>query len=156
LIPNKVYSLTLHNGSNGDKKVFKINITGQAIDSMASNLPMHVPNTIVNPASKITVIAGETAKFIIDIRTTNRNKRRNEWFTNVMESIKLTFTGESCDYLITTGDQKGKYEVSITPTLAEVNSVHIYIKNTLYTGYYPKLDVKPSAITQILYLKGTG
>ena len=43
-----------------------------------------------------------TSKFLIG--TTNKNKRRNEWFTNIMDYIKLTFSGEAVDYLINYGD----------------------------------------------------
>jgi len=42
LIPNKVYTLTLIQQGSGEKINFNMLISGEALDSMASNLPMEV------------------------------------------------------------------------------------------------------------------
>jgi len=58
LISNKQYSLKVLEVSTSTTLTFTFTLTGAAIDSMASNLPMSVQNTVLNPASTINVVAG--------------------------------------------------------------------------------------------------
>jgi hypothetical protein len=73
---------------------------GTEMDPMASNLPMSVDNSLIVEQSDITVVAGQTVAINLDIRTTNKDLRRNQWFTDLQNSVVCTFSGENVTYSV--------------------------------------------------------
>lgn len=54
-----------------------MNISGEAHDEDASNLPLDVKNTVIAPTGALSVRAGEKISFDMELRTTNANLRVN-------------------------------------------------------------------------------
>ena len=78
--------------------------------------------TNFNP-TKITIQAGNEGKTTMEIRTKD-NIRKNYWYPNISEKIKVEFNADkdSCSYTVDKGDLPGQYTIKVTCTKTNDNN----------------------------------
>jgi hypothetical protein len=116
LVSQSGYSLQLSSGNNS--VTYKINLVGGTSDADASNGQIDVNKTFFNPTT-LTTTAGNIATFMIEIRTTD-GKRKNYWYDNPNDQIKLSFTQEGNWYTseVALGEKPGQYSIKVSSTKA--------------------------------------
>ena len=156
LVPNLAYMMNLKNLDAQSEKEFNINITGLNGDNSTKNLPVDPANTLIVPTTTLQTVAGESTRFIIELRTTLANYRRNEWFVNPMSSLQLKFkyNQSTIQYAIVQGDITDRYYVTIaaneTHSINDPNQITVVIEHTAFVGYQPKWIVTPAKIASII------
>lgn len=88
------------------------------------------------------------------MRTSNPKLRRNQWYENPSEKIKIKFNmddGESfLTYNVVKGDKKGRYVVTVKSTKAysgnDPNYLAVVIEGETVKSYLPKLIVYPGSV----------
>ena len=106
------YSLTIQQKEVIENSfTYKIKIVGGAEGSSEA---ADYTKTIFNP-TKIQVVAGEEGSTTMEIRTA-KEIRKNYWFPNPSEKIKVTFDEDSdyCSYKVEKGDLPGRYVIKVT------------------------------------------
>ena len=153
LVANEGYGLYLVEKSNiGNKIKYQFNITGFSSNE-TKNLPYSVENTIVLPKD-LKSKAGENVSLTIELRTTNPNFRRNQWFDDPMSSIKLQFKYEEySNYNIKiVPDVTDRYLVTLisnkTYYLEDPNEISFIIEGVKFTQV-SKWTVNPSDLSSI-------
>ena len=78
--------------------------------------------TNFNPTT-ITIQAGDEGKTIMEIRTKD-NIRKNYWFSDISEKIKVEFNKDkdSCSYKVEKGDLPGQYSIKVICTKSNDNN----------------------------------
>jgi len=120
---------------------------GEAMDPLASNLDLSVANTVCLSGAELNVVAGNSVSLVFETRTVDARLRTNHWFSDVSASIKATFASESVSYSVARGDVKGRYVITLTPTLAGKNQITLTINGIKFTGSTPLLNVQPASIS---------
>ena len=88
-------------------------------------------DTIYLNPTKLTLVAGEQGKIYLELRT-NDNVRKNYWYVNPDDNIKLSFSKDSdtCKYSFTKSTLPGQYYVYVTCTKKQdVNLVTFTVEN---------------------------
>ena len=110
--------------------------------------------TNFNPTT-ITIKAGDEGKTIMEIRT-SENVRKNYWFSDISEKIKVEFKEDqdSCKYTIDKGDLPGQYAIKVSCTktndnngftvTVDSNKINQTIKLVVISGpaYYLEVEEK--------------
>jgi len=119
------------------------------MDAEASNLPYDPQNTKFGPSNVITTSAGKSVTIDIELRTTNKNLRANMWFSDIANKFKATFSGEQLTANFAKGSLPGRYQMTVTPKLANVNVVEFTIEGILVFSSNVQLVVQPADINLI-------
>ena len=108
LVNGDGYSLILSDESSKIKYPLKIN---DGYDKGSSD---DTSSAYLSPTS-LTLVAGEEGKIYLELRTKD-NVRKNLWYTNPDDNIKLSFSKDSdtCKYSFTRSDLPGQYYVYVT------------------------------------------
>ena len=119
---------------NGDHYKLMVEEVGKEKNRLSYNLTIkggypngsseepYISNTVFIP-DKIVVQAGEEGKTIMEIRTGN-DERKNYWYPNPAEKIKVEFAEDkdTCSYTVETADEPGRYAIKIVCTKANDNN----------------------------------
>lgn len=148
LVTNKMYVVNLAMKGSTTLK-FNMFVQGKEMANDASNLPVSVSNTVVVPTNDLTVVAGESFKVDIELRTTNAQLRANTWVP--LSMIVCEFSDEKIEYTVAKGSARGKYVITFKAKQSTVtaNVMSIKIKNELYTGVVPKINVVAASIATV-------
>lgn len=82
---------------------------------------------MVVSSAELTLVAGDSISFDLEIRTTDKEKRSNRWFESPEEAIKFTFEKEVVHYTISKGSVKGRYVIEMSPKVSGKNKIFLEI-----------------------------
>lgn len=151
LVVPKNYFLSLKNSDLTNDYV--VALSGASDDSDASNLPIEVQNTLMTPL-KLEIQANKSIDLQITIMTTDPKLRRNEWFDDINESLKLSFSKDDGEiqFSFTRGEKKGIYKCTILSTIAytvDPNIISLSV-NGVVVNRKPLLFVQPGSPAKFL------
>ena len=127
------YSLKLQDKDNKENVItYPIKITGGATDGSSEKTDLtktyFIPDTIKTQA-------GSEGQTIMELRT-SKNIRKNYWYPNPSEKIKVEFDQDAkfCSYKIEKGDLPGQYAIKVTCTKTnDNNSFSVTVESTKLT-----------------------
>ena len=122
-----------HYVTNGDH--YKLNVQQRSVPSNLIVYPIQIVDgyegsseeedftkTNFNP-TEIKIKAGDEGKTIMEIRTA-KNERKNYWYTDIPDKIKVEFNEDKddCTYRVEQGDYPGQYAIKVSCTKANDNN----------------------------------
>ena len=102
------YKLIVSETTKNEKLTYPVQLTGGYTDGDSG--PVDTNKTYINP-QEITLVAGEEGLVFMELRT-KENKRKNYWYKNIDENIKIKFSEDhNCTYSLSKAEKPGQYNI---------------------------------------------